>query len=293
MGKTDSRTATTQRCVLKGELLWRPGGDGICMGPHFVVDGQRWRVRLQCPISLTCSSPYVSLLLAAAGGNVGHTRCRLTIVNHLDHARDVVVQASKDFSQQTGRGAAAGTARTAIGDRAVIEVETLRKASSGYLQDGLLEVLVELWQQATGTAGAVGSTAGGGVEASQMRQLPEPAARPTRKLNDSTTAAAKGRIRRRARPTAAGSGALAEAVGGLVGMSVDAADDARRRRRRRARRLGPTQRAGGSLQAVAGALDGDTALCSLFAGAQIVGGTTGAAGGGGGSDDHSSKQQPR
>ena len=29
MGKVDSRSPTTQRCVLKGELLWRPGGDGM------------------------------------------------------------------------------------------------------------------------------------------------------------------------------------------------------------------------------------------------------------------------
>ena len=29
MGKVDTRASTTQRCVLKGELLWRPGGDGM------------------------------------------------------------------------------------------------------------------------------------------------------------------------------------------------------------------------------------------------------------------------
>ena len=262
MGKTDSRATTTQRCVIKGDLLWRPGGDGISVGPIFALDGQRWRVRLQCPLSLTSASPYVSLLLAAAGGNVGHTRCRLKIVNHLDREQDVIVHASRDFSDP----AAAGTARSAMGDRAVIELSTLRDSRKGFLQDGLLQIEVELWQQMAGTA--VDS-----VEASAPAATTQ--VRLTRRLNDSATAAAKGRIqiRRRARSRTAASTALVhEAVREMAGMSLDDAADARRRSRRRARPLGPTHRAstaGGNLRAVMGVLDGDTSLCSLFAGTNI------------------------
>jgi hypothetical protein len=240
------------------------GGAGICLGPVFALDGQRWRVRMQCPISLTSASPYVSLLLATAGGNVGHSRCRLKIVNHLDSEQDVVVHASRDFSDP----AAAGTARSAMGDRAVIELSTLRDVCKGFLQDELLQVEVQLWQQNVGTAA-------GGTEASATAVAPPD--RAARKLNDSTTAAAKGRIRRRTRSRTVASTALAEVAGDIVGMSLDDADNARRRRRRRARRLGPTNRtstATSSLQAVVGALDGDTNLCSLFAGARIGGSST-------------------
>ena len=264
MGKTDSRASTTQRCVIKGDLLWRPGGDGISLGPIFALDGQRWRVRLQCPLSLTSASPYVSLLLAAAGGNVGHTRCRLKIVNHLDRERDVIVHASRDFSDP----AAAGTARSAMGDRAGIELSTLRDSCKGFLQDGLLQIEVELWQQIAGTAV-------GGVDASApAAALPTQVTRLTRTLNDSATAAAKGRIQihRRTRSRTAASTALAQAVRDIAGMSLDDAADARRRSRRRARPLGPTHRAstvGGNVQAIVGVLDGDTSLCSLFAGTNI------------------------
>ena len=252
--------STTRRCIVKGEPLWKPGGNGISLGPVFALDGQRWRVRLQCPLSLTSASPYVSLLLAAAGGNIGHTSCKLKIVNHLDHEHDVIVHASRDFSDR----AVAGTARSAMGDRAVIELSALRDSSSGFLQDGLLQVEVELWQQMTG----IGH--GGGEAPGTAAAEPGQVAHTLRKLNDSTTAAAKGRIRRRTRSRTAGSTALAEAVTDVVGMSVDETAAARRHRRRRARRPGPTKRASASsAQTVAGTLDGDATLCSLFAGARI------------------------
>lgn len=210
MGKTDSRVSATKRCILPGDLLWRPGGDGICLSPVFVVDGQRWRVRLQCPLSLTCSSPYVSLLLAAAGDNIGHTRCKLTIVNHLDRQRDVVVQAAQDFSQKGG----SGTSRSAMGDRAVVELETLKQTSNGFLQDGLLEVEVGVWQQAAGTA------TGGGTAAAAPRGVGAAGEKSVfgRKLRDSTTVAAKGRIRRRTRPTTSAAGGRSAMVDAVTDM---------------------------------------------------------------------------
>ena len=174
------------------------------------------------------------------------------------------MHASRDFSDR----AAAGTARSAMGDRAVIELSTVRDVSKGFLQDGLLQVEVELWQTKPGTA------AGGPEASATAAALPD---RIAHKLNDSTTAAAKGRIRRRTRSRTAGSTALAEVVSDIVGMSLDDADNARRRRRR-ARRPGATNRAStatSNLQTVVGALDGDTNLCSLFAGARIGGSGTG------------------
>lgn len=269
MGKTDTRVSATQRCVIRGDPLWKPGGDGISEGPIFAVGMQRWRVRLQCPISLTSASPCVSLLLAAAGGNVGHTRCRLKIVNHLDRERDVIVHASRDFSDR----AASGMARSSMGNRAAIEVSKLRSPSHGYLQDGLLQIEIKVWQQMTGAVATEAAVAASAASVQDARSM--------RRLNDRATAAAKGRIRRRTRSRATGSVALAQAVGDVVGMTFDDADDARmmqtihdRRRRRRARHLGPTHRlsaATDSFQGVVGALDGDTALCSLFAGARIAG----------------------
>ena len=129
MGKTASRGVGAKRCVIKADGLWRAGGDGICEGTVFAVEGQRWRVRLQRPLSITSQSTCVSLLLAAAGGNQGCSRCRLRLVNHIDPQQALVVEASRDF----GEGGVTSSG-CAMGSHAAIEVELLRKPSSGFIR---------------------------------------------------------------------------------------------------------------------------------------------------------------
>jgi hypothetical protein len=75
----------TKRCLLPGVAHHMgTGGDGRVESAVFVVAGQRWQVVLQCPVSSSSSSEgFVSLLLIAAGGNRGHTRCRMQLINHV------------------------------------------------------------------------------------------------------------------------------------------------------------------------------------------------------------------
>ena len=182
MGKHDLRSSSIaagghhhQRCVLAGLLkAFSPGGAGALQSSSFTVQGQRWRVRLQCPVSLSCNSPYVSVLLAAAGDNTGRTRAHLRLLNHLDPSRSLDIQAERDFS-----GAKTGAA---MGDRAAISLETLCSVHSGFIQDGMVVVCVELWQSC-----AVKTTPLLAVECDAWT------------LRDGATAAAKGRAIRRTR----------------------------------------------------------------------------------------------
>ena len=100
MGKTDSRHHAEHKCVLSVAAEMSTGGSGKVEGPVFAVGCQKWRVRLQCPSSLSTSSDYVSLLLVCAGGNTGRTRCRMCLVNHLEAERSVHAAAERDFTAE-------------------------------------------------------------------------------------------------------------------------------------------------------------------------------------------------